>query len=283
MADAVTGVSTANEKSRGDMIEKFAKTAKKFMAKKKDHTAMEEDFTKMEEAFMIVKKILTVGDENLRAEKEICMVREGAIEAREKARESEEKVIKAEEKVINSKNKVIEAKENAIAARENAIAAREKLVEAREKDVEIKASMAVMGKKRDLTAMGEASEATEHKKARLGMSDEEIQAKLVPATREPITYRDYLHTEVKNKFVKFWKREAEELQKGLDATENAEVAISLRARKLISDSCYSLCAAGIKREEAHSIIATGVRKLHEHEEFDRSIIADLLAYLRTQP
>ncbi|PNP57585.1 hypothetical protein THARTR1_02583 [Trichoderma harzianum] len=290
MADAITGVSTVNEKSHGDMIEKFIKKAKKFMAKKKDHTALEEDFTKMEEALMTVKKILTVGDENLRAEKEICMVREEAIEAREKARESEEKVIKAEEKVINSKKKVIEAKHNAINDKENAIAAkerfieaREKLIEAREKDVKIKAYTAVMGKKRDLTAMGKASEATEHKKARLGMSDGEIQANLVPATREPNTYRDNLHTEVKNKFVKFWKREAEGLQKGLDAAENAEVEIIVRAKKLTSDSCYHLYAAGIEREDAHSVIATGVRKLHEHEEFDRSIIVDLLAYLKTRP
>lgn len=237
---------------------------------------MQQDFEEMEGALMNVETILINREKALIAEKEMCVASERAVKVREKAIKVREKAIKIRKKAKKVKEKAVEAREEAVAAREeaieakeNAIAIKENSTETREKYVEIMAPTAAIGKKRDFMAYGEASEAAWRKKARVG----------VPATREPNVHPAVLHMGVINKFVTFWKGEADKLQKGLDVAENPEVGILARAKELILGQYIFLQINRCPKQEAHSAIAQGVRTWNKYSESSPTIITELLVYL----
>lgn len=260
------------------------KAAKKLMANKGDSAEMEKTRMEMEGALMTVQKIIRDGDKALIAVKELCMVREEAVEAREKSIESKKRVIKAMKKVLGDKKKAIEekgkasdVKEHATAVREKAIEAREKAVEAKEKNLGIMAPTAAMGKKRDFMAMSEASEEAGRKKARVDMSNEQIQGKEAPATREPnndlgVTHQISYPAVLEN-FDMFWYQEASKLR-------TAEVGILARAKKLVLDE-FTLLRSDKPQPNDRSTVARGIMKLHEHQEFRGYIAAELMRYLHT--
>lgn len=175
MADAISGASTANEESRGDVFEILSEAARKLVANQKDHIAMEEDFTEFNRVLMTVKKILTDRDEALMAGKkkweQVLKVREEIINARREDVNAMEKAVEEREDAVESKEGVIEAMEGVITAKEGVITAIEEVLNAREKDVEIKerAAAAKMARNLDPMARREALRAAKHNRARFSM------------------------------------------------------------------------------------------------------------------
>lgn len=179
------------------------------------------------------------------------------------------------ERIENEKAEEEETKEKE--TKEKATAVREKAIEASEKDVKIMAPTAAIGKKRDFMTYGEASEAAGRKKARVGMSNEEIQVKEVPATREPNNDLGVTHQisypAVLEKFDMFWYQEADKLRK-------AEMGVLARAKKLVLDE-FTLLRGDTPQLSDRSTVARGIMKLHQHKEFRDYNTDELMRYLYT--
>lgn len=180
----------------------------------------------------------------------------------EKEKIKEEKI--KEEKTEEEKTEEEETKE-------------EKAIEASEKDVKIMAPTAAIGKKRDFTAMSEASEEAGRKKACVDTSNGEIQVKEAPATREPnndlrVTHQ-ISYPAILEKFDMFWYQEA-------DKFRAVKEGILARAKELVLDE-FTLLRSDTPLPSDRSTIVKGIMRLRQHKEFRGYNADELMRYLHT--